>query len=1240
MPRTYSLGELQQRQRDQARLARPAILAGSSPAEPEDLGALDTARDIIAAPLRGIEGAVQDIYGLADTLAFDALPDYEERLLGESRTRVGGLIEGVSNFAVGFAAAGFVPLGWTAKLGRLSGVARAAARGAVADFAVFDGHEERLSNLVQSFPVLQNPITEFLAADEGDAELEGRFKNALEGLGIGTLTDALIGSVKALRAGRKARAAGKTAEEVEAAMDKVAPPEEIEAAYHRAGAFGETADEALPSAEKPIGDPSRPEAAEAVLPPAEPLPAAATGTARSAELLQTMGLSADQARELMEGVERRRAPVAVGPTQLEGLPELDPRVNPRRLTEAERVAQGMQKTDLNLSQYTGPGGGLQLLRVMEQVLEPLKGLGDASKRTLGQQEEAGLKELADMVGEQNPHRLMIALQKDVQELPALNRRVLAYKTALQAYGDHVYKAADKAFKVDGTEKDILEAVDGLRTLAEMELGVKSLLGEQGRGLGANRIPTRFKTDLFDRAAIDEALHEVGGRKRALDMLEKYRTLWNSTDDSVARTAKVVDLAKGFSGRRAMGMLNEYWYNSLLGRPTTAVVNAASNGLMAVYRPLELIAGGAITGKAPVIADGVRELQALVSSAGESWRATAAALRGGGQVLDPKALISDLHDITKGAIGPEGFGVAADTVHGQALTWLGRLVRMPSTVLTATDQFFQQLNYRAVARAQLTKEALAQGVPVDQVGGVVTAELDKLIYRGQAYGTAQLYAKGVDEAARNGLRAKTAVDDYAREYVRKALETPEHARLSSLGQIAQRRAQEATFSAPLQPGTLGYRYQEMVLNHPLLRLVTPFVRTPLNILGAAADRTVRGTAGLAHVLAARKFPGLAQSLENSRNIMVKDMLSGDPRRKADALGRWTLGMSTTAAILTFAATEAEDGMPLITGFGPSDRETRQLLEASGWQQYSIRVGDRYVSYGRLDPFATILGTAADMVNYVKFAAAEDQGLVEDVTYGFAVSMAQNFTNKSYLAGLANFFEMMHDPQRSFGRWANTLAGSFVPGQAAAATAAVDPNFRDVRSMLDAMKARLPGLSDNLPPMRNVLGEPVRRAKSLGSDTSSVANAFVPILYREVSDDVILKEFTKLGHGFTPPKRQRGGLDLSTVVNDKGRNVFDRWLELHGSVTLGARGNLRKALRKLIESPAYRKIPAASTDAIQSPRIGMVQAVIDDYRAEAWRQVLREFPALGEAEKQRVASKAALRRGQETRPQLLQALQPRQ
>ena len=137
--------------------------------------------DVVQAPFRGVEGALHGAYNLADMVAFDVLPDWDTRFLGTSKTTAGSLVEGISQFATGFVPI-FGAAGRIGALAKAGTVTRGVVAGAVTDFAAFKGQEDRLSNLIQQFPELQNPVTEFLAHDADETEVEGRLKNVLEGL--------------------------------------------------------------------------------------------------------------------------------------------------------------------------------------------------------------------------------------------------------------------------------------------------------------------------------------------------------------------------------------------------------------------------------------------------------------------------------------------------------------------------------------------------------------------------------------------------------------------------------------------------------------------------------------------------------------------------------------------------------------------------------------------------------------------------------------------------------------------------------------------------------------------------------------------------------------------------------------------------------------------------------------------------------------------------------------------------
>ena len=84
--------------------------------------------------------------------------------------------------------------------------------------------------------------------------------------------------------------------------------------------------------------------------------------------------------------------------------------------------------------------------------------------------------------------------------------------------------------------------------------------------------------------------------------------------------------------------------------------------------------------------------------------------------------------------------------------------------------------------------------------------------------------------------------------------------------------------------------------------------------------------------------------------MADIKAGGVRR-AEALGRQSMGAVVMASMF-FAFGEGK-----ITGAGPTDPKARRFLRNAGWQPYSIKLGDKYYSYNRLDPNFIMVGAIA-------------------------------------------------------------------------------------------------------------------------------------------------------------------------------------------------------------------------------------------------------------------------------------------
>lgn len=936
-------------------------------------------------------------------------------------------------------------------------------------------------------------------------------------------------------------------------------------------------------------------------------------------LLTRLVVDEDTARTILDDVrDRRESGFEAG-------------FNPRAVDEdghfvhssEELLEQRLRREDLNLSAYEGTDGALQLLRTFESLFRSVIDEGGEMPTlprpiSLDEQQAQALQALSDITGARDPMSLQATLIRDLAQdntlLRTLNARVLAYKSLLLTYSEQLASQVDTAIR--GGDQDLVAFARQSDFLADLASGVKGLLAEQGRGLGANRLPIRNLLD--DAEALAAAVRDRGGRDAMHRQAERFRTAWGEGGEEGA--AALTRLARVSRSRRAVNILTEYWINSILSGMKTLSVNTLGNLMTTIYRPLESMLGGAIARDARVIHDSVREVVYLLGAVPDSMRFAARATRENRNILDPAQTVLDVPDHQRFAITPENLGVGQDQhpwLH-PAISWLGSAVRIPSAILTGTDEFFKQMNFRAKLRADLVRQGLDEGLTSEEAARAAVEGMDAYFFQGQAYSSATTYRAGLEDGRAQGISDENLLAEHASNYQRDNFD-PDRA---GLARGALDRAEEVTFTQPLPQGSLSSTVQQAVNRHPLLRFVLPFVRTPINILRFTGQRY--DAIGAAQALVAARFPAAAVRLQSSQRRIVQDVLSGDPRRRADALGRFAMGMGVAWYVLGKA------GEGAITGRGPSDQEQRRLLTAAGWQPYSFRVGDGYVSYQRMDPFATMIGLAADMLDYGRWADADQQDSLETLVMAVGVALANNFTNKSYLTGLQNFVEALESPDRHVPKLVQRYAASFLPSFGAQAVGlAGDDVMRDVQSLSDAMANRLPFFSSGVDPVRNVLGEPVRRIRSLGSDEiGSIMDAWLPIAYREVEDDVILQEFASLNHGFSPPRSQVRGVDLRDFEMSGGQSAFDRWQELHGIVKIGG-ADLRTTLRRLIRSTAYKALSPVSTTEVESPRIGHVRRVIERYRRAAFQRLLSESRQLRDAVGQVDRTRRQLRRGIETR-----------
>jgi len=358
-------------------------------------------------------------------------------------------------------------------------------------------------------------------------------------------------------------------------------------------------------------------------------------------------------------------------------------------------------------------------------------------------------------------------------------------------------------------------------------------------------------------------------------------------------------------------------------------------------------------------------------------------------------------------------------------------------------------------------------------------------------------------------------------------------------------------------------QGAAMKHPALRVIVPFVRTPTNIMKFTFHRTP-----LAPI---------------SKNVRA-DIRAGGARRDL-ALARMALG----SVLMGTCAVMAAEGK--ITGAGPKDKDMRNTLYRTGWQPYSFNIAGKYYAYNRLEPLGSIVGIAADMAEII--GQAEDAD-IEELTTAAVMSVSRNVTSKTFLRGASEFFEVMSNPDRYGSRYLQNLAGSaLVPTGVAQYERVQDPVLREVHSIMDKVRSRIPGYSDELPPRRNLWGEPIVLSGGLGPDIMS------PIYTSKEIDSPIDKQILEHEIPVNMPSPQIEGIQLTPAE-------YSRYVEIAGKVAQDPETglNCKQSLDRLVKSEEYKR----QSDGPDGGKSAMVRNMIEGFRDLARSAMLGEFSEL--------------------------------
>jgi hypothetical protein len=212
---------------------------------------------------------------------------------------------------------------------------------------------------------------------------------------------------------------------------------------------------------------------------------------------------------------------------------------------------------------------------------------------------------------------------------------------------------------------------------------------------------------------------------------------------------------------------------------------------------------------------------------------------------------------------------------------------------------------------------------------------------------------------------------------------------------------------------------------ILRFMLPFEKTPSNILKQGVRKSPLGIFNprlIANTV--KSVKGNQQAIDTAVELWAEQLLA------------WG-----TVMAIAFAGDD-DDELPWITGSSAEYGTAEANFKRDKIPPYSIRLGDAYYSYQRIEPFSTSLALIVDGVQAWKNTKKGKDGA--KVTEDLLRSGRQIIGEKSYLDSLNQINKLWSEPEKNFTRWGTNFAASWVPNVIRQTIEIGNDELRDGRS----------------------------------------------------------------------------------------------------------------------------------------------------------------------------------------------------
>jgi len=257
----------------------------------------------------------------------------------------------------------------------------------------------------------------------------------------------------------------------------------------------------------------------------------------------------------------------------------------------------------------------------------------------------------------------------------------------------------------------------------------------------------------------------------------------------------------------------------------------------------------------------------------------------------------------------------------------------------------------------------------------------------------------------------------------------------------------------------------------LRFIIPFTRIITNVVNNTLDYTPVGL-----IRAARGVRGFKTFEKSPITKPAFKELTAEERKTL--IAKAAIGITLTAALQALHLA----GVIEITGAGPDDEEKKKQLRQSGWQPYSIKVGDKWYSY-QYTPLVFMTGFLGNMNDTQKYGKDDEKTLGKRVQLA-ASRIGGQVVDMTWINSASTFMGALSErnPEQQARRLNNSLAGmvrGFVPfsGMINQSSEAVQNIFnmpqKQVNNSWQALIQNIPIARNSLNDKINALGDPIVR-----------------------------------------------------------------------------------------------------------------------------------------------------------------------